>query len=63
MLVEPGATTGRFGGEVVCVTVGQDAGDDPRARALKGLREALLDPAEVNHVSEYLRAQALAQAR
>jgi putative selenate reductase len=55
VLVEPDATTGRFGGEVVCVTTAQGAGDDPRERALQGLREALLDPAEVNHVSEYLR--------
>jgi len=55
VLIEPDATTGRFGGEVVCVAAGQGGGDDPRARALQGLREALLDPAEVNHVSEYLR--------
>jgi len=59
VLVEPDATTGRFGGEVVCVTTAQGAGDDPRERALQGLREALLDPAEVNHVSEYLRCLAV----
>ena len=55
VLIEPDATTGRFAGEVVCVTTAHGAGDDPRERALQGLREALLDPAEVNHVSEYLR--------
>jgi len=57
VLIETDATTARFGGEVVSVAAGQGAGDDPRARALKGLREALLDPGEVNHVSEYLRAR------
>lgn len=34
------------------------AGDDPRAQALQGLRAALLDPGEVNPVSEYLRGTA-----
>ena len=57
MLIEPDATTGRFAGEVVRVPVAQGAGDDPRERALQGLREALLAPAEVNHVSEFLRCQ------
>jgi putative selenate reductase len=58
VLIEPDATTGRFGGEVVCVTVAQGASDDPRAQALQGLREALLAPTEVNHISEYLRSVA-----
>jgi len=57
VLIEPEATTGRYGGEVVRVTAAQGAGDDPREWALQGLRDALLDPGEVNHVSEYLRAQ------
>ena len=56
VLTEPDATTGRFGGEEVCVTAGQDPGDDPRAGTPKGLRDAPLDPEEVNHVSDYLRA-------
>jgi hypothetical protein len=55
---EPDATTGRFDGEVVRVTTAQAAGDDPRAQALQALRAALLDPGEVNHVSEYLRGLA-----
>jgi len=58
VLIEPDATTGRFGGEVVCVPAAQGAGDDPRAQALQSLRNALLDPGEVNHVSEYLRGLA-----
>ena len=59
VLIEPDATSGRFAGEVVCVTTAQGAGDDPRQRALQGLREALLAPAEVNHVSETLRGLAV----
>jgi putative selenate reductase len=55
VLIERDATTGRFDGEVVRVTTAQGAGDDPRAQALQALRNALLDPGEVNHVSEYLR--------
>jgi len=43
---------------VVCVPAAQGAGDDPRAQALQSLRNALLDPGEVNHVSEYLRGLA-----
>jgi hypothetical protein len=39
----------------VRVTTAQGAGDDPLAQALQALRNALLDPGEVNHVSEYLR--------
>ena len=37
------------------VVAALQAGDDPRAQALQNLRAALLDPGEVNHVSEYLR--------
>jgi putative selenate reductase len=58
VLIEPDATTGRFDGAVVCVTTAQAAGDDPRAQALQALRAALLDPGEVNPVSEYLRGLA-----
>jgi ferredoxin len=58
VLIEPDATTGRFDGEEVRVPVAQGAGDDPRAQALQSLRNALLDPAEVNYVSEYLRGMA-----
>jgi putative selenate reductase len=56
VLIEPDATTGRFDGEEVRVVAGEAARDDPRAKALQSLRDALLDPAEVNHVSEYLRS-------
>jgi len=59
VLIEHDATTGRFDGEVVRVTTAQGAGDDPRAQALQALRNALLDPGEVNHVSEYLRTQGI----
>jgi len=55
VLIEPDATTGRFDGEEVRVLAAQGAGDDPRAQALQSLREALLDPSEVNYVSEHLR--------
>jgi putative selenate reductase len=55
VLVEPGAVSGRFDGQVVRVATGAAPGDDPRAHALCSLRDALLDPHEVNHVSEYLR--------
>jgi putative selenate reductase len=58
VLIEPDATTGRFGGVEVRVPVAQGAGDDPRVQALQSLRQALLDPAEVNYVSEYLRGMA-----
>jgi putative selenate reductase len=56
VLIEPDATTGRFDGEEVRVVASEATGDDPRAMALQSLRDALLDPAEVNHVSEYLRS-------
>jgi putative selenate reductase len=55
VLIEPDATTARFGGELVRVEAGEPAGEDPRAQALQSLRAALLAPGEVNHVSEYLR--------
>jgi hypothetical protein len=44
------------------VPVAQGAGDDPRAQALQSLRNAPLDPAEVNYVSEYLRGMAAGSA-
>jgi hypothetical protein len=56
VLIEPDATTGRFDGQLVQVRVGQPPGDDPRAHALQSLRDALLAPGAVNHVSEYLRS-------
>jgi putative selenate reductase len=62
VLVEPGATSARFGGELVVVAAGEPAGDDPRAQALQSLRAALLAPGEVNHVSELLHAAVTAGA-
>ena len=56
VLIEPDATTARFDGQLVQVRVGQPPGDDPRAYALQSLRDALLAPGAVNHVSEYLRS-------
>ncbi len=60
ILVERDAITGRFDGAVVQVRVGDGevVGDDPRAQVLRSLREALLDPGEVNYVSEFLRGEA-----
>jgi putative selenate reductase len=63
VLIEPDATTGRFDGELVQVRAGQAPGDDPRALALQGLRDALLAPGEVNHVSEYLRSLEVVSTR
>ena len=60
VLVEHGAITGRFDGVVVRVADGELIGADPRAQALRSLRAALLDPEEVNYVSEFLRAQVAA---
>jgi len=60
VLVEPGAVSARFDGVVVRVVDGEAVGDDPRAHALRSLRDALLAPGEANYVSEYLRAQAQA---
>jgi len=63
ILVEHDAITGRFDGAVVEVRVqvrvgdGEAVGDDPRAQVLRRLREALLDPGEVNYVSEFLRPE------
>jgi putative selenate reductase len=62
ILFEADATSGRFDGLVVRVGVGEVVADDPRAQALKGLREALLDPGEVNYVGEFLREEAARQA-
>jgi putative selenate reductase len=59
ILVETGATSGRFDGLVVELAVGQAPAEDPRAQALHGLREALLAAGEANYVSEYLRSQAM----
>jgi len=59
--VEPDAISGRFDGAVVRVVTGEAAGDDPRAQALCSLRAALLDPQEVNYVSEFLRPEAAGQ--
>ncbi len=58
VLVEPDAISGRFAGQVESVVTGEAAGDDPRAHALASLRDALLDPGEANHVSEFLRLEA-----
>jgi putative selenate reductase len=58
VLVEPDAITGRFDGQVVRVVTGEAPGDDPRALALRGLRNALLDPGEPNYVSEFLQLEA-----
>ena len=49
--------TGRFDGVVVRVGVGDAVGDDPRAQVLRRLREALLDPGELNYLSEFLRSE------
>ena len=56
ILLEPDATTGRFDGEVLRLDVGQAPSDDSRARALSALRQALLDSAATNYVSEFLRS-------
>ncbi len=58
VLVERDATSGRFDGVVVRVATGEAPGDDPRAHALRSLRDALLDPGEANYVSEFLRTDA-----
>ncbi len=57
ILVERDAITGRFDGVVVRVGDGEMVGDDPRRQVLRRLREALLDPGEVNYVSEFLRGE------
>ena len=57
ILVERDAMTGRFDGVVVRVGVGDAVGDDPRAQVLRRLREALLDPGELNYLSEFLRSE------
>jgi putative selenate reductase len=58
VLVEPGAISGRFEGVVVQVANGETVDDDPRAHALRSLRDALLAPGEAKHVSECLRGEA-----
>lgn len=58
ILVEPDAITGRFDGEVILLTAWSVLGNDPRKQALCSLRQALLAPAAVNPVSEYLRGSA-----
>jgi putative selenate reductase len=55
ILVEADAITGRFGGAVIRVGVGDTApSDDPNVHALRRLREALLAPSQVNYVNQYL---------
>jgi len=58
ILVEPGATRGRFDGEVVSLDAGEAPGADPRRHVLARLRDALLAPGEVNPVAEHLREAA-----
>ena len=58
VLVERDAITGRFDGVVVRLGENDPPGDDPRRQLLRSLRDAILDPAEVNYVSEFLRAGA-----
>ena len=55
ILVEAGATSGRFGGEVVRLGAGEAPGADPRLHVLARLRASLLAPGEVNPVAEHLR--------
>ena len=45
-------------GQVVRVVTGDPPGDDPRALALRSLRDALLAPDEANPVSECLQCEA-----
>ena len=54
VLIEADAVSGRFDGMVLRVATGEKIPDDPRARALCSLRDALLDPREPNHVNEFL---------
>lgn len=54
ILVERDAMMGRFNGVVVWVGDGEAAADDPRAQVLR----RLLDPGEVNYLSEFLRDEA-----
>lgn len=58
ILVERDAITGRFDGVVVRLGENELPGDDPRRQLLRSLRDAMLDPAEVNYVSEFLRSGA-----
>jgi putative selenate reductase len=60
ILVERDAITGRFDGVVVRVGDCEVVGDDPRTQVLRRLREVLLDPVEVNYVSEFLRSESAA---
>jgi len=55
VLVEPDGISARFDGQVVRVATGEAPGDDPRAHALRCLRDALLNPGATNHVSEFFR--------
>ncbi len=56
VLVEADAISGRFDGAVLRVSDGDPPSDDPKVLALRALRDALLDPQDVNHVGELLRS-------
>ncbi len=56
VLIEPDAVSARFDGVVLRVATGEKIPDDPRALALCRLRDALLDPLDVNHVGEFLHS-------
>ncbi|MEI6733720.1 MAG: hypothetical protein WCK94_07085 [Comamonadaceae bacterium] len=55
VLVEADAISARFDGVVLRVSENDPPSDDPKVLALRALREALLDPQDVNHVGELLR--------
>ena len=55
VLVEANAISARFDGAVLRVSAGDPPSDDPKVLALRALRNALLDPLDVNHVGEFLR--------
>ena len=59
VLIEHDAISARIEGVELRVATGEPPGDDPRALALCSLRDALLNPAEVNHVGEFLRSPGL----
>jgi hypothetical protein len=55
VLVEADAISARFDGAVLRVSENDPPSNDPKVLALRALREALLDPQDVNHVGELLR--------